>query len=56
MASNAIILIDLIPLACIIISLGHLLIDPSLCRAMVIVYNGDREAVAVDDRDGTATA
>ena len=51
MASNAIILMDLIPLACIIISLGHLLIDPSLGGAIVIVY-GNREAIAVDDRDG----
>ena len=42
---------DLIPLACIIINLGHLLIDPSLGGAMAIVY-GDREAIAVDDRDG----
>ena len=42
---------DLIPLACIIISLGHLLIDSSLGGAMAIVY-GDREAIAVDDRDG----
>ena len=42
---------DLIPLACIIISLGHLLIDPSLGGAMAIVY-GDREAIAVNDRDG----
>ena len=37
---------DLIPLACILISLGHLLIDPSLDSAMAIVY-GDREAVAI---------
>ena len=51
MASNAIIWMNLIPLACIIISLGHLLIDPSLGGAMAIVY-GDREAIAVDDRDG----
>ena len=51
MASNAIILIDLIPLACIIISLGHLLIDPSLGVAMAIVY-GNREAIAADDRNG----
>ena len=29
---------DLIPLACIIISLGHLLIDPSFVGAMAIVY------------------
>ena len=55
MASNAIILMDLIPLVCIIISLGHLLIDPSLGGAMAIVY-GDQEAVAVDDRDGSAMA
>ena len=41
---------DLMPLACIIISLGHLLIDPSLGGAMAIVY-GDREAIAIDDRD-----
>ena len=55
MASNAITLMNLIPLACIIISLGHLQIDPSLGSAMVIV-NGDREAAAVADRDGCATA
>ena len=52
---DPLILMDLIPLACIIISLGHLLIDPSLGGAMAIVY-GNREAVAVDDRDGSATA
>ena len=51
MASNAIILVDLIPLACIIVNLGYLLIDPSLGGAMTIVY-GDREAITVDDRDG----
>ena len=38
MASNAIILMDLTPLACIIISLGHLLIDRSLGGAMDSVY------------------
>ena len=54
MASNAIILMDLIPLAYIFISLGHLLIDPSLGGAMAITY-GEREAVAVDERDGSAT-
>ena len=48
MALNAIILMNLIPLVCIIISLGHLLIDPSLGGAMAIVY-GDREAVAIGD-------
>ena len=55
MASEAIVLIDLIALACISISLGHMLIDPSLCSAMGVVY-GVREAVTVDDRDGSATA
>ena len=55
MASNAIIFMDLIPLACILISLGHLLIDPSLNGAIAIVY-GNREAGAVADRDGSATA
>ena len=51
MASNTIILMDLIPLTCIIISLGHLLIDPSLGGAMAIVYD-DQEVIAVDDHDG----
>ena len=46
---------DLIPLACMIISLRHLLIDPSLGGAMVIFY-ANREAAAVADRDGSATA
>ena len=45
MASNAIILMDLLPLACTIISLGCLLIDRSLGGAMDSVY-GDREAIA----------
>ena len=36
---------DLTPLACIIISLGHLLIDHSLGGAMASVY-GNREAIA----------
>ena len=45
MASEAIILMDLTPLACTIISLGHLLIDRSLGGAMASVY-GDREAIA----------
>ena len=45
MASNAIILMDLLPLACMIISLGCLLIDRSLGGAMDSVY-GDREAIA----------
>ena len=55
MAPNVIILMDLITLACISISLGHLLIGSSLSGAMAIVY-GDQEAVAVDDRDGSAMA
>ena len=42
---------DLIPLACISIGLGHLLIDPSLGGTMAIIY-GDRESIAVDDRNG----
>ena len=45
MASNAIISMDLIPLACTIISLGHILLDRSLGGAMDSVY-GDREAIA----------
>ena len=44
MASEAIVLIDLIPLACIIISLGCLLIDRRLDGAMDSVY-GDRETI-----------
>ena len=55
MASEAIILIDLIALARITISLDHMLIDPSFGGAMVIAY-GVHEAVAVDDRDSGATA
>ena len=54
MASEAIVLMNLIPLACIIISLGHVLIDPSLGGATAIVY-GNREAVAIDNRDDSAT-
>ena len=54
-ASEAIVLIDLITLACITISLGHMLIDPSLGGAKAIVY-GVREAVVVDNHDGSATA
>ena len=55
MASEAIVSINLIALACITISLGRILIDRSLGGPMAIVY-GDRGAVAVDDRDGSATA
>ena len=55
MTLEAIVSIDLIAPACITISLGHALIDPSLGGAMAIVYRV-REAVAVDDRDGSATA
>ena len=55
MASEAIVSIDLIALACIAISLGHMLIGPSLVGTMSIVY-GVREAVAVDNHDGSATA
>ena len=51
MASEAIVLIDLIPLACIIISLGHILIDPSLGGAITIAYSV-REVVAAGVRDG----
>ena len=45
MASNTIILMDRIPLACMIVSLGCLLIDRSLGGAMDSVY-GEREAIA----------
>ena len=52
MTSEAMVLIDLIPLVCITITLGHVLIDPSLGGAMTIIC-GDQAAVAVDDRDGS---
>ena len=55
MTSDAIVSIDLTALVCITVSLGHMLIDPSLDGAMAIVY-GVREAVAVDNRNGSATA
>ena len=55
MASEAIVSIDLIALACIAISLGHMLIGPSLVGTMSIVY-GVREAVTDNDRDGSTTA
>ena len=45
MASNTIILMDRIPLACMIVSLGCLLIDRSLGGAIDSVY-GEREAIA----------
>ena len=45
---------DLTPLACIIIGLGHVLIDPSLGGVITIVY-GIREGVAAADGDGSAT-
>ena len=43
--SNAIILMVLIPLVCIIISLGRLLIDPILGGAITIVYS-NQDAIA----------
>ena len=55
MASEAIALIHLIALACVTISLGHMLIGPSLGSAMAVVY-GVREVVADADRGGSATA
>ena len=54
MASEAIVSIDIIALACITISLGTMLIDPSLGDAMVIIY-GVHVAVAIDNRDDCAT-
>ena len=54
MASKAIASVDLIALACITISLGHMLINSSLIGAMAAVYDV-REAVAIDDHDGSAT-
>ena len=50
MASEAIVLMDIIALACIGISLGHMLIDPSFGGANAIAY-GVCEAVAANDGD-----
>ena len=44
MASEAIILMDQIPLACIVISLGHMLIEPSFSGAIAIAYGVHRPA------------
>ena len=55
MAPEAIISIDLIALAYIPISLGHMSIDPSFGDTMVIIYRVC-EVVAVNDCDGSATA
>ena len=46
--------IYLIALVCMAISLGRVLIDPSLGGAIAIVY-GDRKSVAADDCGGSAT-
>ena len=54
MASEAIVLMDIIALACIGISLGHMLIDPSFGGANAIAY-GVCEAVVADDGDDSAT-
>ena len=54
MASEDIALMDIIPLACIVISLGHMLIDPSFGGAIAIAY-GVCEAVVADDGDDSAT-
>ena len=48
-------LMDLIPLACIVISLGHMLIDSSFGGAIAIAYDV-REAVAANDGGDSATA
>ena len=55
MASEAIVLMNIIPLACIIITLGCVLIYLSLDGAMTIVYD-DQEAAAADDQDDNAEA
>ena len=50
MALEAIVLMERTPLACIVISLDHMLLDPSFDGAIAITY-GVHEA-AGDDGDG----
>ena len=57
MASEAIAMMDLLPLACIVISLGHMLIDPSFGCANAIAFDVHEAAAAADDDgNGSATA